>query len=214
MVNFLTSPTLSNIAQSTTKSVSIETGMKAIGRPSFILMDKKVDKSTQNYAAMKEFLYQLTCLGVYMAVVIPVFKNGAFKLAKKCFKDEKAFNYFKNAKNYLDYLKLSKMEKADRINVINKKGDKLKLSEQIKEALCREDKPEKYNIIKGAIELGNIIGCIVGLAIVSPQISQFIVHPTLNLLGFRKPKQNPHNVSFENSFSKNPQETKHLNTKI
>ena len=195
ITNFLTNPTLSNIAQSTTTSVSIETGMKAIGRPSFIFMDKKVDKSTQNYAAMKELLYQLTCLGIYMALVVPVFKNGAFKVAKKCFKDEKAFDYFKNAKSYLDYLKLSKIGTADRISAIDKMGNKLKLSEQIKEYLCKTDKPEKHSIIKGAIELGNIIGCVVGLAIVSPQISQFIIHPTLKLLGFKKPEENQKNLN-------------------
>ena len=187
--NFLTNSGLSNVAQSTAMSVSIETGMKAIGRPTFILADKKLDKSTKNYAAVKEFLYQLTCLGVYMALVIPVFKNGAFALAKRGFKDEKAFGYFKNAKSYLNYLKLSKMEKADRLQVIHKKGHKLKLSEQIKDNLCKQDKPEEYSIIKGAIELGNIIGCVVGLAIVSPQVSHLVVHPALKLMGFKNPDQ-------------------------
>lgn len=194
ITNFLTNPTLSNVAQSTTMSVSMETGMKAVGRPSFILMDKDVDKSTKNYAAMKELLYQITCLGIYMALVIPVFKNGAFKIAKKCFKDEKAFNYFENAKSYLDYLKLSKMGKVERINTINNKGSKLKLSKQIKAYLCRKDNPDKHSIIKGAIELGNIVGCVVGLAIISPQISQLIVHPVLKLLGFKKPEQKNMNI--------------------
>ena len=189
--NFLTNPILSNVAQSTTSSVSIETGMKAIGRPSFILADKKLDKSTKNYAAVKEFLYQLTCLGVYMALVKPVFKNGAFALAKKGFKDEKAFGYFKNAKNYLNYLKLSKMEKAERLNVMQKKGKNLEFSEQIKNNLISQDKPEKYSIVKGAIELGNIVGCVLGLAIISPQVSHLVVHPALKLLGFEKTKQSP-----------------------
>ena len=82
ITNFLTSSTLSNIAQSTTASVSIETGMKAVGRPSFILADKKLDNNTKKYAATKEFLYQATCLATYMAIIIPIFKKGAFKLAK------------------------------------------------------------------------------------------------------------------------------------
>ena len=188
--NFLTNPTLSNIAQSTTMSVSIETGMKAAGRPAFILTDKKTDKSAKNYAAVKEFLYQITCLGVYMAIVIPVFKNGAFALAKKAFKDEKAFSYFGNAKSYLEYLKLSKMEKAKRISVIEKKENKLKLSDQIKNNLHKQDKLEEYSIIKGVIELGNIIGCVVGLAVISPKVSHYVVHPALKLLGLDKSKQN------------------------
>ena len=63
MINGLTSAlsnaTLSRIAQSTTSSVSIETGLKAVGRPSFILADGKIEPQTKRYAAMKEFLYQL-----------------------------------------------------------------------------------------------------------------------------------------------------------
>lgn len=185
--NFLTNPGLANIAQSTTRAVSLETSMKAIGRPSFILADKKLDKSTKNYAAMKEFLYQVTCLAVYMALVIPVFKNGAFALAKKCFKDERAFGLFKNAKEYLSYQKLAKMSKADRITEIEKHSNRYKkLSDNLKNILKTEDKPEKHGIVKGAIELGNIVGCVVGLAIVSPQVSHLVVHPALKLLGFEK----------------------------
>lgn len=186
VANFLTNPTLANIAQSTTASVSLETGMKAVGRPSFILADKKLDRQTKNYAATKEFLYQITCLAVYMALVIPVFKNGAFLLAKKMFKNEKSFELFKNAKEYLNYQKLAKMEKSERIAFMDKKGDKLKLSDNLKNTLKTQDKPEKHSVIKGAIELGNIIGCVVGLAIVSPQVSHMVIHPALKFLGLEK----------------------------
>ena len=199
IANFLTNPVLADIAQSTTHSVSLETGMKAVGRPSFILADKKLDKQTKRYASTKELLYQLTCLAVYMALVIPVFKNGAFKLGKKMFKEEKAFEMFKNATEYLDYQKLSKMEKSERIKVMNKKGDKLKLSENLKSILTKEDKPEKHSVIKGAIELGNIIGCVVGLAILSPQVSHMVIHPALKLLGLEKPAQEQHAQSPEYS---------------
>ena len=96
---------------------------------------------------------------------------------------------FKNATEYLDYQKLSKMEKSERIKVMNKKGDKLKLSENLKSILTKEDKPEKHSVIKGDIELGNIIGCVVGLAILSPQVSHMVIHPALKLLGLEKPAQ-------------------------
>ena len=79
ITNFLTSSTLSSISQSTTASVSLETGMKALGRPAFILVDNDIDRQTKRYAAMKEFLYQATCLATYMAIVIPIFKNGKAK---------------------------------------------------------------------------------------------------------------------------------------
>ena len=103
ITGILSNPTLSNIAQSTSASVSIETGLKAIGRPSFILADSKIEPQTKRYAAMKEFLYQATCLATYMVIIIPIFKNGSFKLAKKILKEEPAFQKFKNAKQYLNY---------------------------------------------------------------------------------------------------------------
>lgn len=188
IASFLTNPALAEVAQSTTASVSLETGMKAVGRPAFILADGKLAKETKRYASMKEFLYQVTCLGIYMAVVIPIFKNGAFKLAKKSFKNDKAaFDLFKNATEYLDYLKLAKMEKSERVAAMAKKGDKLKLSENLRNILSTEDKPEKHSIIKGAIELGNIVGCVIGLAIVAPKASHYIVHPALKFMGLEKP---------------------------
>ncbi len=192
ITNFLTNPTLSNIAQSTTMSVSIETGMKAIGRPSFILMDKKVDKQTRNYAAMKEFLYQLICLGVYMAVVIPVFKNGAFKIAKKyIYKGTKGFSKFKNAAEYLDYRKCVEKTLASRQAYLGQDSFVSKFNHDgLREVLLTKEKPRPYHHVKGAIELGNIVGCVVGLAILSPKISQAITRGFLKLTGL---EQNPNN---------------------
>ena len=91
IASVLSNPTLTRIAQSTSSSVSIETGLKAIGRPSFILMDGDIEPETKRYAAMKEFLYQATCLATYMALIIPIFKNGSFKVAKKFLKEEAGF---------------------------------------------------------------------------------------------------------------------------
>jgi hypothetical protein len=84
ITNLLSNQTLTRIAQSTSSSVSIETGLKAVGRPSFILMDGDIEPETKKYAAVKEFIYQATCLATYMLLIIPVFKNGSFKIAKKC----------------------------------------------------------------------------------------------------------------------------------
>ena len=181
IANFLTNPTLSNIAQSTSASVSIETGLKAIGRPSFILADNKIDDKTKRYAACKEFLYQATCLATYMAIIIPIFKNGAFKLAKNnIFKNEKSFQYFKNANNYLDYKKLASLSKNERIKQLQDKKYSDKFTQKAKTMLTSQDKPEQFDIIKGAIELGNIIGSVLGLAIFAPEVSHLIVHPVMN----------------------------------
>lgn len=80
--SLVTSSQLANIAQNTTQSVAIETTLKSIGRPGFILIDKDIDSDTKQYAAAKEFLYQATCLAVYMALIVPVFKKADLKLPK------------------------------------------------------------------------------------------------------------------------------------
>lgn len=186
ITNLLSNPTLTRIAQSTSSSVSIETGLKAIGRPSFILADKKLEPETKKYAAMKEFLYQATCLATYMAIIIPVFKNGSFKLAKKVLKEEPCFQKFKNAKEYLDYKKFAIMPKDIRTEALNKSKSKDKFSKEIIEHLLNTEKAEQHNIIKGSIEFGNIVGSVLGLAIFAPQVSHLIVHPILRLIGMEK----------------------------
>lgn len=185
--NFLTSSTLSSISQSTTASVSLETGMKAMGRPAFILIDNKIDQQTKRYAAMKEFLYQATCLATYMAIVIPIFKNGSFKLAKNSIlKNEKAFEQFGSANHYLKYKKLASMSKTDRTATLAKDKYKNMFSENLQKELKEKDKPEQFHIVKGAIEFGNIVGSVLGLAIFAPQVSHLIVHPALKFFGFEK----------------------------
>lgn len=187
LTSFLTNPTLSNIAQSTTQSVSIETGLKAAGRPAFILADSKLSPQTKKYAATKEFLYQATCLATYMAVVIPIFKNGAFKLAQKhIFKDEAMFQKFKSATSYLNYKRISSLEKVERAKAVENPKFSKHLSDELKEELLSKDKPEQYNLIKGTIEFGNIVGSVLGLAIFAPQVSHMIVHPVMKALGMEK----------------------------
>lgn len=188
ITNLLSNPVLSRIAQSTSSSVSIETGLKAVGRPAFILMDKDIEPETKRYAAMKEFLYQLTCLATYMAIIIPVFKNGSFKVAKKFLKDEAGFSKFKNAKEYLNYKKFASMPKESRIKALSE-TKKDKFSKELVEYLKTTDKPEQYNTLKGSIEFGNIIGSVLGLAIFAPQVSHAVIHPVLNFIGMEKDDQ-------------------------
>lgn len=189
--NFITSNALSNIAQSTTASVSIETGMKAIGRPSFILADKELEPRTKKYAATKEFLYQAICLGTYMALVIPLFKNGSFKLAKnKIFKDEKGFQLFKNASEFLDYHKLSALPKEARVRTLNEAKYQDKFTKEVQE-LLKSDTPEKFSLVKGLIEVGNTLGSVLGLAVFAPEVSHLIIHPVMKLLGLEKKDSKP-----------------------
>ena len=173
--NILSNPTLFNMTQSTATQVTIETCLKAAGRPSFILMDNQIDKDTKKFAAMKEFLYQMTCLGIYLAVIIPVFKKGAFKIAQKMFKDEAVFKAFKTPEEFLKFQKLEEAQKLAKIEEINKtvkSGDKF-VKENINE-----------NLAKGVIEGSSIFGSITGLAIVAPIVSHPLIHPVLKTLGF------------------------------
>ena len=184
----ITNPYLVNIAQSYDASVATKTTVNSVGRPGFILIDKNIDLETKKFAATKEFLYQATSLLVYMALIVPIFKNGAFKIAKKyLYKGEQGFSKFKNAKEYLDYRKFAEKTKNDRIQSLGKDHsvDKFK-HDNLREALINEVTPEKYNNIKGAIEVGNIVGSIVGLSVLAPNVSQVLIRPVLKVLGLDK----------------------------
>ena len=191
--SFLTSSQLANIAQNTTQSVAIETTLKSIGRPGFILIDNDIDSDTKQYAAAKEFLYQATCLAVYMALIVPVFKKGGFKLAKKyIFKDTEGFQHFKDVKEYMHYRKLTDNPSVNnRLKTLEKERltDKTKIKDKYNETLQAElakEKPEKFAYVKGAVELSNIIGSVLGLAILAPQVSHAFIHPALRFLGLEQ----------------------------
>ncbi len=193
--SFVTSSQLANIAQNTTQSVAIETTLKSIGRPGFILIDKDIDSDTKQYAAAKEFLYQATCLGVYMALIVPVFKKGGFKLAKNVlFKNTEGFEHFKDVKAYMHYRKLADNPSVNnRLKTLEKERltDKTKIKDKYDEILQAElakEKPEKFAYVKGAVELSNIIGSVLGLAILAPQVSHAFIHPALRFLGLEKKK--------------------------
>jgi len=183
----LISSPLTTIAQSASTQVAVETTMKSIGRPGFILIDNNIDPETKKYAAAKEFLYQATCLTIYMALIVPLFKEGAFKLGPKLFKDHAAdFAKFKNANDYFKYRKYTeKPFESDR--KINNKIDHL-FTPELRHELKTEEEPEKFNRVKGTIEAGNILGSVLGLAILAPQVSHAIIHPCLRMLGLEEKK--------------------------
>ena len=170
--SILTSPNIYNITQNTAAQISIEKSLKAVGRPGFILVDNNIDKKTKKYSAMKEFLYQLTCLGVYMGIIIPVFKKGAFKIARKMFKDEAVFKAFQNPKDFLAYRELNETQKTAQLKQINKKlGTKYKISD------INED------LAKGSIETLSIAGSMLGLSMLAPMVSRPFIRPILKAVG-------------------------------
>lgn len=171
----LTSLTLYNITQTTQAQVGIETGLKAIGRPGFILLDNTIDKNTKKYSSMKEFLYQLTCFTASMLVIIPIFKKGSFAIAKKFYKDEPVLLKFKN---------------SDEFNKFYKKTDKSNRIQKLRELYGEDGKifsdevlNNHINFAKGIIEFTSIAGSVLGLSIVAPMISRPLIRPVLKALG-------------------------------
>ena len=204
----LTSSQLASIAQNTTQSVAIETTLKSIGRPGFILIDKDIDSDTKQYAAAKEFLYQATCLAVYMALIVPVFKKGGFKIAKeRIFKNTDGFEHFKNVKEYMHYRKLAENPSINnRMQTLEKElltdKSKLKVKDKYNNTLLAElekQHPDEFKHVKGAIELSNIIGSVLGLAILAPQVSHAFIHPALRFLGLedKKAKEAQHTAKLD-----------------
>ena len=77
------------------------------------------------------------------------------------------------------------MEKAERLATLNKEKYKDTFTKEIREELAK-DKPDDFSIIKGAIELGNLVGSVFGLALFAPEVSHLIVHPVMKTLGMEK----------------------------
>ena len=189
--NAITNTTLANIARSTNGSVIAKTCVNAAGRPGFILIDSHIDNDTKKFAATKEFLYQATCLAVYLALIVPVFKKGAFKFAKKyIYKGTEGFDKFKSANEYNAYLKYAQKTQNNRAASLSKDHSVYKFEhDNLREDLIQKVKPEYYPHIKGSIEFGSLIGSILGLAIIAPQVSQALIHPILKVLGLEKEKK-------------------------
>lgn len=199
-VNTLTSNTFQTIAQNTDACVKIETGLKAVGRPAFTLIDSHTDKEKRKYAASKEFLYQILCLGIYMAIIPRVFKNGGFKLAQKIFKKEGLPN-FKNAKQMLAYHHLAHMKKSERFleknkkhldlitdDLVNPKDNNAKLIDYLKnyEKGTLKKQEKMFELAKGSIEFSSIIGSVIGLTILAPELSHLVLHPIMKFCGLEK----------------------------
>lgn len=180
--------TFVNLAQNTAASVTIETTLKSIGRPGFILIDKDIDSETKRYAATKEFFYQAICLAVYLAVIPPIFKAGSFKLGKKIFGQEHPeFAKFKSVKEYLEYHKYTKRPLNDRIASLSKvKSTNKFMHDGLREELLNKETPETYDLIKGTVEAGTVAGSILGLALLAPEISHRLIHPIMKFLHLDK----------------------------
>lgn len=184
----ISNPTLVNVAQNTNGTVVSKTLVNSVGRPGFIIIDSNIDNETRKYAAAKEFLYQMSCLAVYLALIVPVFKKGAFTFAKKyIYKGEEGFSKFKSAQEYLAYRNYADKTLQNRNASLSKDHSVFKFEHDgLREDLLKNKKPELYPHIKGSIELGSLIGSVLGLAIIAPNVSQALIHPMLRFIGMEK----------------------------
>lgn len=185
------------IAENTAKAVIIETVLKSIGRPSFIYLDKDTSAETKKYSAAKEFLYQALCLSIYLSI-IPQFKKGGFAVAKKIFADDDVVRHIcEKGKNYCETSAGSKgLGKIKKEYEILSKNYKAFMDDyHYKQDNCIEPSKSEKNI-KGSVEAVSIVGSILGLTILAPQISHVILHPIMNFLGLEK-KHGGHDKTYK-----------------
>lgn len=183
--NILTSPAIYNITQATQAQVGIEIGLKAIGRPGFILLDKTIDQNTKKYSATKEFLYQLTCFVASIAVIIPVFKKGSFKIAKKLYKNEPIFKVFKNSDMFNEFYKKNQSDRIQKLREIYG---------EVSKRYSNEELQNHIDLAKGMIETTSIAGSVLGLSVLSPMISRPFIQPILKRINKNKNADNKINL--------------------
>ena len=207
--NVLANPTFYNITQGTATQMGIKTGLNSVARPGFILMDGNIDPHTKKFSATKEFLYQAISLAMYLGIIIPVFKKGAYKAAQKYFKDSAVLKAFNSPEEFKAFQKLTEEDKVKKLaelsqKVLNspkefkvfKKLTPEKLTEEmtkLKEKSGSGDVFTRKNIDKdsedlanGVIETSSLLGTIIGLAIIAPLTATKIVHPIMKAIGMDK----------------------------
>ncbi|MCI1273257.1 MAG: hypothetical protein LKG27_02345 [Clostridiaceae bacterium] len=180
--NVIGNKSFAKVAAGTAGTVYVMTAIKALGRPYFIYTDKTTnDKKTKQYAATSEFLYQLLCLGLTIAMV-PFFKTAGLKIASK---------YMKNNKETDAILKeISKNNIFSRANAFRAKYKEVEKG--FKDNMPQTEHQKTMAIGNGGIEAGSFVGSIIGLTLIAPPISHKIIAPTLHLLGIHtKSEQTP-----------------------
>ncbi len=103
IINALTSNAAADFVQNSTAQVLSEGCLKAIGRPTFTLLDKSAEENERKYSATKEFLYQSLSMAAYFAIIFP-FKKISYKFLK----------YFKPIKD-LDVVKAKNKAEFDEL---------------------------------------------------------------------------------------------------
>ena len=172
-ISFITNPNVANFVQNSSAQVLSEGCLKAIGRPTFTLLDKTANENQKKYSATKEFIYQSLSMLSYFFLIFPI-KNNSHKLLKK----------FPQLKNYNENNDTFKATKQEIEQVLNAKNNAL-----YKECLSKISDKDFTTKAKGAQELISIISSGIILAVIAPKIVNKIVHPIMDRV-FKKDKQN------------------------
>lgn len=162
LLNMITSPSSAACVQNTVFQVMSEGSLKGIGRPAFTLMDKNGTPESRKYSATREFIYQFLCLGIYFAIVYPVFKNKAYKIVRK----------MKNFKGTEPF-----------------KPENFKTFSQLAGAVENKAKPD-FIKAKGLMEGISILGSALTLTAFAPQVVNRILHPIMGVVDKRINKKN------------------------
>ena len=173
ITNILTNPKAAEFAQNTICAISVETTLKALGRPTFIYFDKNANGRSKKYAATKELLYQSFCLGLYLGFINKV-KKPVYKLISNKFfnseEDKRKLNLYDTFQKKIDTAPTKDLKKSLRAELGK---------------LIRENKD--YKLGKGVHEFSSIISTVFILAGCAPILSQIILHPVMDLI-FKKGK--------------------------
>ena len=137
-------------------AISAETACKATFRPAFTLIDMSASADARKYSAAKECIYQLLCLAIYLTMA-PKFKKLGFVIGKKII-GEKAGTGFKK---FTDYNAVK--------NYIKEGNSLLK----------------NFPIVNGSMLFGTIVGSIIALTIVAPQIVHLVLPHVLNAFNIK-----------------------------
>ncbi len=172
----IANPRAAEFAKNTVCAMAVETTLKASFRPTFIYCDKHANKQSKKYAATKEFLYQTFCLGLYLSLIKP-FKNKTYdilskKLAAKDPEDKRKLDLY-NAFQ-------------EKIKQAKDKTSKRQLEDRFTHLLHTN---KDYHFGKGVKELSSILSTVFILALCAPITSQIVLHPVMDLLFKKNPKQ-------------------------
>ena len=172
----IANPRAAEFAKNTVCAMAVETTLKASFRPTFIYCDKHANKKSKKYAATKEFLYQTFCLGLYLSLIKP-FKNKTYdilskKLAAKDPEDKRKLDLY-NAFQ-------------EKIKQAKDKTSKRQLEDRFTHLLHTN---KDYHFGKGVKELSSILSTVFILALCAPITSQIVLHPVMDLLFKKNPKQ-------------------------